>query len=90
MNYKEIFTKIYLDEKGEIKKKTKNAIIIMIGGLLLVLVSVFLPGKGLVTPAIGIIGATTYAIYKNNKFKKDLQKNAGDTIKRFDDFEKFT
>ena len=90
MNYKEIFTKIYLDEKGEIKKKTKNAIIIMIGGLLLVLVSVFLPEKGLVTPAIGIIGATTYAIYKNNKFKKDLQKNAGDTIKRFDDFEKFT
>ena len=90
MTWKENFTRIYLDEKGEFKKKTRSGIIILCIGLGLIIFSIFIPGKALIIPATAVCIAVSITLYKNSRTKKDDKIMVDDTLKRVDDPDKYT
>ena len=90
MTWKEEFTRIYLDDKGEFKKKTRNGIIFLSIGLSLIIFSIFIPSKALIVPATVASIAVSIVLYKNSRIKKDSKTMIDDTLKRIDDPDKYT
>ena len=90
MTWREDFTRIYLDEKGEFKKKTRNGIIILSIGLGLIIFSLFIPSKALIIPATAVCIVVSITLYRNSKTKKDDKIMIDDILKRVDDSDKYT
>jgi hypothetical protein len=90
VTWKENFTQIYIDEKGEFKKKTRNGIIILCIGLTLIIFSIIVPGKALILPATAVCITISIILYKNRNIKKDDKIRVNDTLKRLDDPDKYT
>ena len=90
MPYREIFTKFYLDQKGDFKQSLRIGIVLLSILIGIVLFFTFGPSHTLLIPAIAWSISTVLFIRKTRKAKKDNDTWGGDTVKKIDDPHKYT
>ena len=90
MPYREIFTRFYLDKKGDFKQSLRIGIVLLSILVVILLFSIFSPSRVLLIPAIAWSIGTILFINKNRKAKKWNVLCGDDTVKKIDDPHKFT
>ena len=90
MSYREIFTSLYLDRKGEFKKSVRDGIVLLSILVVILLFSIFSPSRVLLIPVIAWSISTIVFIYKTRKAKKDNETWGDDAVKKIDDPHKYT
>ena len=90
MPYREIFTRFYLDKKGDFKQSLRIGIVLLSILLVIVLFFAFGPSHRLLFPVIGWTIGTVLFINKTRKAKKDNETWGDDTVKKIDDPHKYT
>lgn len=89
MPYREVFTSLYLDKKGDFKQSLRIGIVLLSILVGIVLFFAFGPSHRLLLPVIAWSISMIVFIYKTRKAKKDNDTWGDDTVKKIDDPHKY-